>query len=39
MEQLEDNSIDMVLADPPYFLSSCRCMDIAGRNVHSEKGL
>lgn len=38
IEQLEDNSIDMVFADPPYFLSSGRRMDIAGRNVHFEKG-
>lgn len=38
IEQLEDNSIDVVFADPPYFLSSGRKMDIAGRNVHFEKG-
>lgn len=38
IKQLEDNSIDMVFADPPYFLSSGRRMDIAGRNVHFEKG-
>lgn len=38
IEQLEDNSIDMVFADPPYFLSSGRKMNIAGRNVHFEKG-
>lgn len=38
IEQLEDNSIDAVFADPPYFLSSGRRMDIAGRNVHFEKG-
>lgn len=38
IEQLEDNSIDVVFADPPYFLSSGRKMDIAGRKVHFEKG-
>ena len=38
IEQLEDNSIDVVFADPPYFLSSGRKMNIAGRNVHFEKG-
>lgn len=38
IDQLEDNSIDVVFADPPYFLSSGRKMDIAGRNVHFEKG-
>lgn len=38
IEQLEDNSIDMVFADPPYFLSSGRQMDIVGRNIHFEKG-
>lgn len=38
IEQLEDNSIDVVFADPPYFLSSGRKMDIAGRHVHFEKG-
>jgi len=38
IEQLEDNTIDVVFADPPYFLSSGRKMDIAGRNVHFEKG-
>jgi len=31
IEMLEDNSIDVVFADPPYFLSSGREMDIAGR--------
>lgn len=35
---LSDNSIDMVFADPPYFLSSGRCMNIAGRSIHFEKG-
>lgn len=35
---LEDNSIDVVFADPPYFLSSGRKMDIAGRKVYFEKG-
>lgn len=35
---LSDNSIDMVFADPPYFLSSGRRMNIAGRNIHFEKG-
>lgn len=38
IEQLEDNSIDVVFADPPYFLSSGRKMNIAGRHVHFEKG-
>lgn len=36
---LEDNSIDVVFADPPYFLSSGRKMDIAGRQVRFEKGV
>ena len=36
--ELEDNSIDVVFADPPYFLSSGRKMDIAGRKVYFEKG-
>lgn len=36
--ELEDTSIDVVFADPPYFLSSGRKMDIAGRKVHFEKG-
>ena len=35
---LEDNSVDVVFADPPYFLSSGRRMDIAGRKVNFEKG-
>lgn len=35
---LEDNSVDVVFADPPYFLSSGRKMDIAGRKVKFEKG-
>jgi site-specific DNA-methyltransferase (adenine-specific) len=35
---LEDNSVDVVFADPPYFLSSGRKMDIAGRKVNFEKG-
>lgn len=35
---LEDNSVDVVFADPPYFLSSGRKMDIAGRYVHFDKG-
>ncbi len=35
---LKDNSIDVVFADPPYFLSSGRRMDIAGRKVNFEKG-
>lgn len=39
IEQLEDNSVDVVFADPPYFLSSGRRMTIGGRNVHFEKGL
>lgn len=38
INELEDNSIDVVFADPPYFLSSGRKMDIAGRKVHFEKG-
>lgn len=38
INQLEDESIDMVFADPPYFLSSGRKMNIAGRNIHFEKG-
>lgn len=37
--KLEDNSVDVVFADPPYFLSSGRKMDIAGRKVSFEKGL
>lgn len=39
IDYLDDNSIDMVFADPPYFLSSGRKMDINGRNVHFEKGI
>jgi len=39
IDQLDDNSLDMVFADPPYFLSSGRKMDIAGRNVSFEKGV
>lgn len=39
IDALEDNSIDVVFADPPYFLSSGRKMDIAGRHVHFEKGI
>lgn len=39
INELEDNSIDVVFADPPYFLSSGRKMDIAGRKVAFEKGL
>lgn len=39
INELEDNSIDVVFADPPYFLSSGRKMDIAGRKVYFEKGL
>lgn len=38
INELEDNSIDVVFADPPYFLSSGRKMDIAGRKVYFEKG-
>lgn len=38
ISQLEDDSIDLVFADPPYFLSSGRKLDIAGRKVHFEKG-
>lgn len=38
IEQLNDDSIDVVFADPPYFLSSARRMDIAGRKVYFEKG-
>ena len=38
IEQLNDDSIDVVFADPPYFLSSGRKMDIAGRKVYFEKG-
>ncbi|MDQ9827037.1 site-specific DNA-methyltransferase, partial [Acinetobacter sp. 163] len=38
IEQLKDNSIDLVFADPPYFLSSGRKMNIAGREVYFEKG-
>lgn len=38
INQLADESIDMVFADPPYFLSSGRRMNIAGRNIHFEKG-
>lgn len=38
IEQLNDDSIDVVFADPPYFLSSGRRMDIAGRKVYFEKG-
>lgn len=38
IKELEDNSIDVVFADPPYFLSSGRKMDIAGRKVFFEKG-
>ena len=39
LSKLEDNSVDVVFADPPYFLSSGRKMDIAGRKVSFEKGL
>lgn len=39
INQLDDNSLDLVFADPPYFLSSGRKMDIAGRNVSFEKGV
>ena len=35
---LEDNSVDVVFADPSYFRSSGRRMDIAGRKVNFEKG-
>ena len=38
IEQLNDDSIDVVFADPPYFLSSGRRMDIVGRKVYFEKG-
>ena len=38
LSQLEDNSVDVVFADPPYFLSSGRKMDIAGRKVNFNKG-
>lgn len=38
INELDDNSVDVVFADPPYFLSSGRKMDIAGRKVHFEKG-
>lgn len=38
IEQLNDDSIDVVFADPPYFLSSGRKMDIVGRKVYFEKG-
>lgn len=38
INELDDNSIDVVFADPPYFLSSGRKMDIAARKVHFEKG-
>ena len=38
ISKLEDNSVDVVFADPPYFLSSGRRMNIAGRNVSFEKG-
>ncbi|MBQ8115996.1 MAG: site-specific DNA-methyltransferase [Prevotella sp.] len=39
INQLDDNSLDLVFADPPYFLSSGRKMDIAGRNVSFDKGV
>ncbi len=39
IDQLDNNSLDLVFADPPYFLSSGRKMDIAGRNVSFEKGV
>lgn len=39
IDQLDDNSLDLVFADPPYFLSSGRKMDIVGRNVSFEKGV
>lgn len=39
IDQLDDNSLDMVFADPPYFLSSGRKMDIAGRKVSFDKGV
>ena len=38
ISELDDNTIDVVFADPPYFLSSGRKMDIAGRKVSFEKG-
>jgi site-specific DNA-methyltransferase (adenine-specific) len=38
INQLDNNSLDLVFADPPYFLSSGRKMNIAGRNVSFEKG-
>lgn len=38
IDQLDNNSLDLVFADPPYFLSSGRKMDIAGRTVYLEKG-
>lgn len=38
LSQLENNSVDVVFADPPYFLSSGRRMDIAGRKVNFNKG-
>lgn len=38
INQLDDDSVDLVFADPPYFLSSGRKLDIAGRKVHFEKG-
>ena len=38
ISELDDNTIDVVFADPPYFLSSGRKMDIAGRKMSFEKG-
>lgn len=38
MNEISDESIDVIFADPPYFLSSGRTMDIAGRTVNFEKG-
>lgn len=38
INELENNSIDVVFADPPYFLSSGRKINIAGRKVYFEKG-
>ena len=39
IDQLDNNSLDLVFADPPHFLSSGRKMDIEGRNVSMEKGV
>ena len=38
MNEISDESVDVIFADPPYFLSSGRTMDIAGRTVNFEKG-